>query len=261
METIITEIETGPKQEKEQEILSLEKIFENPEIKKLLKLEGQKRKEGESEIFTEEDFKRIESKIRNIILENKNFNLFNLEEKEGLQEFLVTLNKIIKDHPDYFLKNEKILGNKNEMKKMNNIYSEFPRLLLAIYFENKTGIDFRVLIEMLFEGKKISEKQDQIIIETIEMENKKIIITTIEKIEDFIKIIDKISENFKKKKSAIVADVETEKNKKIIIAKERIKQFLSEIVFCEGELKEIFKKELKELNEKEIQKIDEETDY
>jgi len=30
-------------------------------------------------------------------------------------------------------------------------------------------------------------------------------------------------------------------NKKIIIAKERIKQFLSEIVFCEGELKEIFK--------------------
>ncbi|MBI4652729.1 hypothetical protein HY750_00540 [Candidatus Kuenenbacteria bacterium] len=221
---------------KDGEILSLENFFSILEIRTILKM-GKKRKGDDKEILTEKDLKNLEEKLK------KNFS-FDKEE-----DWRVVW-KIIQQHPDfhYAQKIAKKKDNKDykitpETEKMKNIYFEFPRLLLALYFKNETGVDFRKLEEMA-EKQKILK---QYLIEQIRK--------FIKKIEEFERKLKKAKEEIKKEEIK-EDDKEMNKDKKAIKAiilereklerenaRERIDNSFVSMVFIKEELEEMFKKE------------------
>jgi len=124
----LEEVETKEKEE----ILPLAKILNKPEIRAILKME-EKRKNENKEVLTKNDLTELEQ-----VLGETKFSF-------GPEDWL-SMWKTIKNHPDFlylypegFKKDALTI----ESNKMENIYSEFPRLLLTLYFKNKTGIDFR----------------------------------------------------------------------------------------------------------------------
>ncbi|MFH1838394.1 MAG: hypothetical protein ABH808_02795 [Candidatus Kuenenbacteria bacterium] len=255
-------------EEQQQIPLSLEEIFKDEEIQISLKTKGPKREKGKQEILQKEDLKKFKDEFE-YKFKNKNFNLFNLEEKENFIEFLKTLQDIIESHPDYIQEEEALtITNASEAQ---NIYSKFPELLLALYFENKTGIDLEKLKSIFIpdpdtEGEEKTEEEKKEKIKEL---------YSIEQIEKFIKVIKKVYEVLKEIKKEREEIKEREEDKKIEIEaagkkisflkpddSERISNILSEgpILFKE-ELEDMFNKELKELNEQEVKKINEEKDY
>ncbi len=225
--------ELEPKQE---DFISLETIFEKDEkIKKII--DGSKNAE-----FTEPILKDFET-----ALENKNFT-FNEQDWEKMMEIIEQSFDFKNAQP----KTDSVTVNSN---KMENIYNEFPMLLLKLYFKNKTGVDYMTLFNILYSEETKEEDKKKTILQQFQMETVEEKIDTIEK---FIKTAENFNEQIK---------IFELKNPKLDLLKfkdralERIRNIFSEPNALAENLEDMFKEELDNLKEKEIKKIEEETDY
>ncbi|MEK7557815.1 MAG: hypothetical protein AAB530_01245 [Patescibacteria group bacterium] len=136
------------------------------------------------------------------------------------------LGENIYQHPDCFLEYEdtQLSKTKKEMEKMQNIYTEFPALLLALYFENETGIDFRKIEE----EKNLKETEE-------------------EKIKKFINLVTDIREKLKtiktkaaEKNKVDINSKRTEEENKFFFkerfGRERFGQEFSRLINCAEKL-------------------------
>ena len=168
--------EPKPKQEYEKPEQSLEEIFKDKEISKILE-------KIKIEQFTDEIFKQLEEE-----LDGKYFT-FNEQDWEKMMEII----EQSFDFKNAQLKADSVTVNSDKMK---NIYSEFPELLLALYFKNKTKVDFRELNNILYSEEEEEEEEDKkkTILQQFQMET---IEEKEEQIEKFIKTVGNFNEQIK----------------------------------------------------------------
>ncbi len=230
--TINRNIEREPSQ-----FLSLEEILEDEKIKEILE-------KIKKEKFTDEMLNELEEALK-----DKNFTF-------GPQDWIKMM-EIIKQSYDFQnAGNTEFVKNTN---KMSNIYVKFPETLLALYFKNKTEVDYRVLNNILFfqkgedEGKKSQILEHLILIEKLKKFNEEIK-TFYESLKTFkepiIKEFYEIHEKAKELKRETLTEVIGEEKMDLLKLKSETRERI-DVTFTTPSLvievlKDLFEKELNE---------------